>query len=123
MKTLVSSILIVVFSLSSIFVNASEPENININNVEEDKVINSTKDQKSITTPINAIYTFESFMVEEEMFIEDIPFDTEKVVNEMNNEEIQVEIQNDKLFMLDDEGYIDDIPFNTSLISQEVMRK
>jgi len=44
---------------------------------------------------------------EEEQYVDDIPFDTEMVVNEMMNPE----------FDFEDEAYIDDIPFNTACVT------
>lgn len=44
---------------------------------------------------------------EDESYINDIPFDTEMIVNEMMNPE----------FNFEDEAYIDDIPFNTECVA------
>lgn len=49
----------------------------------------------------------DSTKFEEKQYIDDIPFDTEMVVNEMLNSE----------FYFEDEAYIDDIPFNTARIA------
>ena len=48
-----------------------------------------------------------TMQLEEEQYIDDTPFDTELVVNEMMTPE----------FYFKDEAYIDDIPFNTACVS------
>ncbi len=48
---------------------------------------------------------------DEESYIDDIPFNTEEVYNDIIAEQSLVE------FNFEEEGYIDDIPFNTECIS------
>jgi hypothetical protein len=54
----------------------------------------------SIPTVVKSV----NFEMEEEVYIDDIPFDTNKVSIES------------KTFSMEEEGYIDDIPFNTKKI-------
>ena len=61
----------------------------------------------SDTPPVEQV-----FEMDEEPYIDDIPFDTKKVVEQVNFEQsLQVE------FALDEEETIDDIPFSTSKIA------
>ena len=53
---------------------------------------------------INTFATPKNFNFEDEAYINDIPFDTEKIVNELSKTEFE------------DEAYIDDIPFDTEAI-------
>lgn len=55
------------------------------------------------------------FALEDEEYIDDIPFDTEKIANLVLFDESQKEI-----FQFDDEAYIDDIPFDTKKIVLEL---
>lgn len=50
-----------------------------------------------------------AFSIKDELYIEDIPFDTERVVEEMKSDTI--------VFALKDETYIDDIPFDTEMVA------
>ena len=49
----------------------------------------------------------------EEYYIDDIPFDTESIVNMFEYEKAV-----NTVYLMDDEDYIDDIPFNTYTIAQ-----
>jgi hypothetical protein len=55
---------------------------------------------------VNTFAKSNSFAFEDEAYINDIPFSTEIVVNELINPE----------FKLQDESYINDIPFNTKAV-------
>ena len=61
----------------------------------------------------NALAANSDSEFEEETYINDIPFDTEWVVNEMTNPE----------FDFEDEAYIDDIPFNTACVAADCKYK
>ena len=56
-----------------------------------------------------------NFVLEEEEYIDDIPFDTEMVFYDIMSEESLDQ------FALTEEKYIDDIPFNTELIAQNFL--
>jgi len=58
-----------------------------------------------------------TFELEDEMYIDDIPFDTEMIV-ESYLESNDITLPLDMNFVLEDEEYIDDIPFNTELIAK-----
>ena len=60
-----------------------------------------------ITFNVNATV----FNFNEEEYIDDIPFDTEKIYQEILNE------NNAGLYTFDEEAYVDDIPFNTSSVA------
>lgn len=60
--------------------------------------------------PVEQVFEFK-----EEPYIDDIPFDTEKVAEQVkHNQSLQVE------FELEDEEMIDDIPFNTTKIASSL---
>jgi len=61
----------------------------------------------SIMFATNTFAIKRDIKLEEETYIDDIPFDTEWVVYELMNPE----------FNLEDEAYIDDIPFNTACVA------
>lgn len=51
--------------------------------------------------------TVETIHIEEEGYIDDIPFDTEQIANDS------------KIFEMEEEGYIDDIPFDTRKVVED----
>ena len=63
-----------------------------------------------ITLPSSKnIPTTDVVYMEEEGYIDDIPFNTDQVVNDS------------KTFNIEEEGYIDDMPFNTSKIFKTLL--
>lgn len=63
---------------------------------------------------IDAELTQVEFVFEEEEYIDDIPFDTESIVENY----LQKEAMNTE-FDFEEEAYVDDIPFNTTKIALE----
>jgi len=82
-------------------------------------VVDSEKDNTKVANTVEMIVTpmMVAFELEDEMYIDDIPFDTEVIVEsylESNNNTLPLEMN----FVIEDEEYIDDIPFNTELIAK-----
>jgi len=62
----------------------------------------------TIVTTETTETTTKLFTIQEEEYIDDIPFDTEKIAN---------------VFTIQEEGYIDDIPFDTEKIVDTLNEK
>jgi len=67
--------------------------------------VNSEATISNLPVVESSVMTFQ-----EEEYIDDIPFDTEEVVNEIS------------LTKMEEEGYIDDIPFDTEKVVRELKR-
>jgi len=82
------------------------------------KYILSLKNEKNenINTKkiVNEYFLLE---LEEEDYVDDIPFDTEKIVKEYN---ILKKKENIYKILLEEEDYIDDIPFDTKKIVENI---
>lgn len=61
-----------------------------------------------------------NFCLEEEEYINDIPFDTEDVVLN-GNPDLSPDFMRGQVFILEEEAYIDDIPFDTHEIASVYM--
>jgi len=60
------------------------------------------------TTPVSKISPITEYIYTEEGYINDIPFDTERIANDS------------KTFEMEEEGYIDDIPFDTKKVIKNI---
>jgi len=113
MKTIAKTILTAIFSLSSIFIFAEIPDEVKSENVNNDPNTKSIKALNKISTTDETLNLQNNFLKEEEMYIEDIPFNTEEIANKVLRIEYYSTYKIEKPFYLEDESYIDDIPFDT----------
>jgi len=113
MKTIAKTVLIAIFSLSSTFIFAEIPDEVKSTNVNNEVNTKSMKVLNNPPTSVNALSLQNNFLIEEEMYIEDIPFNTEEIANRTLGEESLFTYKIEKQFYLEDESYIDDIPFDT----------
>ena len=62
------------------------------------------------SSDLNMPLCYTAFILDDEAYIDDIPFDTEEIAAAV------LENGLNRLFVMDDESYIDDIPFDTQVI-------
>jgi len=64
----------------------------------------------------------DNFKIEEEAYIDDIPFDTEAIVKSLYIDGDEKKIENKPDFEIEEEEYIDDIPFDTKAIFNKIQK-
>ena len=66
------------------------------------------------TNPADSVYVETEFAFEDEEYVDDIPFDTQKIAeNYLFEESMKVQYE------FEEEAYVDDIPFNTYQIASK----
>jgi len=119
MKTTARLVFTAIFGMSALFVSANITGDLDESNVEKDVAKSST----NIASAVAPVIDFQTFTLEEELYIDDIPFDTQEVSREISSDVFKVGFQIDSQFYLEEENYIDDIPFDTANISQKALSK
>jgi len=99
----------IIFGVGQVLGSSAEPIKTDKGETSKEHTITSNLTEANIV-----------FSIDEEMYIDDIPFETEEIVVAMGSSDVKMPLSY-MAFSLDEEAYIDDIPFDTEEIASAAL--